>query len=169
MNKELQIRDIARMKTICTDCHEDFTCHSFNLVCHTLEGGAIFYTNIANASKYNDTDGIVKHCTNYLQFINPTKWTWIIDFEGFGLKHTMGIKTGIQLSKLVNTFGCLHQFIAINSNIFVEQMLNIIKLVLNKEFHDSMQILHSKYEFMQKFIEWMPTDVESLNSLHLLV
>ena len=81
----------------------------------------------------------------------------------------MGIKTGIQLSKLVNTFGCLHQFIAINSNIFVEQMLNIIKLVLNKEFHDSMQILHSKYEFMQKFIEWMPTDVESLNSLHLLV
>ena len=169
MNQELQIRDIAQMKTICLDCNQDFTCHSFNLVCHTLEGGAIFYTKITNASKYDDTDGIVKHCTNYLQFINPAKWTWIIDFEGFGLKHTLGMNTGIQLAKLVNKFGRLHQFIVINTNIFVEQMLNMIKLVLNKEYHDSLQILHSKYEFMQKFIEWMPPDEASLHSLHLLV
>ena len=70
MNRELQIRDVSLMKTICAQCNEDFTCHSFNFVGHTLEGGANFYTKITNASKYDDTKGITEHCKNYLNYIN---------------------------------------------------------------------------------------------------
>jgi hypothetical protein len=154
----IQIKDIALMQKICPGCKEDFTTHSFNLISQTLEGGHIFYTKISNASQYDDTDGIVKHCTNYLQHINPEKWTWIIDFDGFGLKHTLGINTGIRLSKLINTFGRLVNFIVINVNPFVEQILKLIKLTLNKEYHNCIRILHQNDSFKNHMREWQSLD-----------
>jgi len=164
--QNLQIKDILVMSEICKICSQDFTSHSFNLVCNTLEGGHIFYTKISNASKYNDTNGIVSHCTNYLNYINPKKWSWIIDFEDFGIKHTLGINTGIQLSKLINTFGKLQYLLIINTNVFVEQMMKMIKISLNKEHHKCIHILHEKDELKQEMIEkWKSLD----NSKHLLI
>lgn len=169
MNRELQIRDVSLMKTICAQCNEDFTCHSFNFVGHTLEGGAIFYTKITNASNYDDTKGITEHCKNYLNYMNPVKWSWIIDFEGFSLKHTLGVNTGIQLAKLINTYGKLHQLIMINTNLFVDQMLTMIKFVLDKKYHQCIQTIHSRVNLLHKFQEWLPINEQSLHSLHLLV
>jgi len=145
--QKLQIKDVALMKDLCQTCNEDYTAHSFNYISNTLEGGDLFYTKISNASKYDDTDGIVKHCTNYLDYKKPLKWSWVIDFSEFGLKHTLGINTGIKLSRLVNRIGRLNYFIAINTNTFVEQMLKIIKLTLNKEYHDCLRIIHTGDEF----------------------
>ena len=158
MQANMQIKDIGLMKHICHTCSEDFTSHSFNRVCNTLAGGHIFYTKISNASKYDDTAGIVAHCTNYLNFVKPDKWSWIIDFEDFGLKHTLGLNTGIQLSKLINKYRGLHELIVINTNMFVEQMLKMIKLTLNKEYHNCIKVLHNNVEFKQKITEWAPTD-----------
>ena len=112
MNTHIQLKDISIMNTICDTCKDDFTSHSFNLISNTQNAGHVFYTKISNASKYDDTEGIVKHCTNYLNFIKPqNKWSWIIDFNGFGLKHTLGINTGIQLSKLINNTGNLNIYL----------------------------------------------------------
>ena len=164
--QNIQIKDILLMPKICETCSKDFTAHSFNLVCNTLEGGYIFYTKISNASKYDDTDGIVKHCTNYLNHVDPDKWTWIIDFEDFGIKHTLGINTGIQLSKLINRFGKLKHFLVININGFVEQMLKMIKLTLNKEYHKCIHILHNKDPLKSEIIEnWKCID----DNKHLLI
>lgn len=156
----IQMKDILLMHQLCKACKEDFTSHSFNLACNTLEGGHLFYTKIASASQYDDTTGIVKHCTNYLSHINPEKWTWIIDFAGFGLKHTLGLNTGIQLSKLVNTFGRLHQLVIININPFVEQMLKMIKLTLNKEYHHCIYIVHSNAELKNIIEKWTILDLK---------
>jgi hypothetical protein len=171
-NKDLlsiQIKDIALMQKICPGCTEDFTTHSFNLICKTLEGGHVFYTKISNASQYDDTDGIVKHCTNYLQHINPEKWTWVIDFDGFGLKHTLGINTGIRLSKLINTFGRLVNFIVINVNPFVEQILKLIKLTLNKEYHNCIHIIHPNDPFKNKIKGWQALDDNKHILLNLII
>jgi len=154
MNQELQIKDISLMKNICSTCFKDFTSHSFNKVCDTLEGGHVFYTKISNGSKYDDTKGIIAHCTNYLNHIKPDKWSWIIDFEGFGIKHTLGMNTGIQLSKLINHYGKLNDLIIINSNSFVEQMLKMIKLILNKEYHKCIKFIHNKKEYNTKLDDW---------------
>jgi len=156
--QKLQLKDITLMKQLCLACNENFTAHSFNYVCDTLEVGQLFYTKISNASQYDDTDGIVKHCSNYLNYKNPAKWSWIIDFDEFGLKHTLGLNTGIQLSKLINRFGRLHQLIVINSNTFVDQMLKMIKLTLQKEYHNCIRIIHKNDVFSQEIESWRYLD-----------
>ena len=156
MTHYIQMKDITLMSKICDTCKEDFTAHSFNLICNSLEGGPIFYTKISNASKYDDTNGIVKHCTNYLNYINPPdKWSWIIDFEDFGFKHTLGINTGIQLSKLINKIGKLKYLFVINTNPFVEQMLKMIKITLNKEYHKCIVVLRKNDKLKNNILnEW---------------
>ena len=169
MNQELQIKDISLMKNICSICFKDFTSHSFNKVCDTLEGGHVFYTKISNASKYDDTKGIVSHCTKYLNHIKPDKWSWIIDFEGFGIKHTLGMSTGIQLAKLINHYGKLHDLIFVNSNTFVEKMLKMITLILDKQYHKCIKIIHNKNEYNSKLNEWKlydDADNTIIKSLH---
>jgi len=156
MTHHIQMKDITLMNKICNTCKEDFTAHSFNLICNSLEGGPIFYTKISNASKYDDTNGIVKHCTNYLNYINPPdKWSWIIDFEDFGFKHTLGINTGIQLSKLINKTGKIKYLFMINTNPFVEQMLKMIKITLNKEYHKCIVVLRKNDKLKNDILnEW---------------
>jgi len=161
----IQMKDILTINKLCKICKEDFTSHSFNHVCHTLAGGHIFYTKISNASKYDDTEGIVAHCTNYLNYIKPEKWSWIIDFEDFGIKHTLGINTGIQLSKLINKYGRLFELVVINTNILVEQMMKMIKITLNKEYHHCIKIVHNKTSFKKKIDEWQPEGKNPLESL----
>ena len=156
--QKLQLKDITLMKQLCLTCNENFTAHSFNYMCDTLEVGQLFYTKISNASQYDDTEGIVKHCSNYLNYKNPVKWSWIIDFDEFGLKHTLGLNTGIQLSKLINRFGRLHQLIVINSNTFVDQMLKMIKLTLHKEYHNCIRIIHKNDVFSQEIESWRYLD-----------
>jgi hypothetical protein len=165
LGQTLQIKDIALMKDICRCCHENFTSHSFNYVCSTLEGGSIFYTKITNSTQYDDTVGIVNHCANYLNHTNPLQWTWIIDFADFGLKHTLGLNTGIQLSRLINRFGRLKHFIVINSNIFVDQILKIVKLTLNKDYHNCIQIIHSGDAFSKEIERWTCDNKDLLKGL----
>jgi hypothetical protein len=167
MSKSIQINDIQLMSKICQICYEDFTSHSFNYVCDTLEGGQIFYTQIASSSKYHDTAGIVAHCSNYLQHRNPQKWSWIIDFRDFGLTHMLGIKTGLKLTAVVNNFGRLHNLIVINSNTFVEQMFNFIKIVLDEKYHKAIQVIPSAELYKKKVSEWRPEkDPEHLLAMY---
>lgn len=168
LSKGLQIKDVSIMSIVCKTCMEDFSSHSFNRIGYTLEGGHIFYTKISNASKYDDTEGIVNHCSNYLNTINPDDWSWIMDFDGFGLRHTLGINTGLRLSHLINKFGRLRYLIVINTNTFVEQMLSLIKLTLNKEYHQCIKIVHPNDTFIKKIKnEWHCIDDTKtiLNSL----
>ena len=105
---------------------------------------------------YKKTPSYLERVTNYLQYITPKKWCWIIDLEGFGLKHMSGLNTCIQLSKLINTFGKLHNLIIINSNVFVEQMINMVILFLQKEFHKCICCINSEQEYIKKIKEWVP-------------
>ena len=93
----------------------------------------------------------------------------IQSFEDFGIKHTLGINTGIQLSKLINKYGGLHELIVINTNVFVEQMLKMIKLTLNKEYHNCIKVLHNNASFQQKINEWSPTDAQGRTLLETLL
>jgi len=154
LDQTIKLNDIKIMHKICSICIKDFTSHSFNFICHSLEGGHIFYTKISSTSKYHDTEGIYNHCLNYLNYINPEKWSWIIDFEGFGIKHTLGINTGVQLSYLINKFGRLNHIIIINANIFVEQMVKMIKITLNKEYHSCIKFLNKTSDLKYTIENW---------------
>ena len=55
-----------------------------------------------------------------------------------------------RISKLINHYGKLDNLIIINSNTLVEQMLKMIKLILNKEYHKCIKIIHNKKEYNTK-------------------
>lgn len=115
------------MENICKDCFKDPNSHSFTLLCMYDNNNYLFYTRIADSKKYDDTEGILKHYENYLNFINPEKWTWIIDFDNVELKHSLEIKTSIGLCKLVKKFGKVDKIFIINQNMFLKKLLPIVK------------------------------------------
>ena len=87
---------------ICTACAEDPTCHSFTML-GERNGVSVFYTCPANASKYNDTTGILLHYDNMLHSHHPLPWIWIFDSTDFSVKHMMEMSTGIGLARLIST------------------------------------------------------------------
>ena len=128
------------MEHICKTCYENPGSHSFTILSNILsniesQNIDIFYTKISNAKKYNDSDGIIDHYTNYLNFINPDSWIWIIDFEGFEMKHYLERKTTNRIANLIKSYGKLNQIIIINSNSFVKLLINITKPILSDLKH----------------------------------
>ena len=77
-----------------------------------------------------------------------------MDFKTFGLKHTLGINTGIRLSKLINSFGKLENLFIININPFVEQMLKLIKLILDKKYHKCIHIIKPNDPITNEINQW---------------
>jgi hypothetical protein len=65
-------------------------------------GVSYYYTCPAQASKYNDTAGILIHYDHILEQQGEHPWVWTIDCVGFSLKHAVEIQTAIGLSKLIS-------------------------------------------------------------------
>jgi hypothetical protein len=118
------------MEHICKICHSDPGSHSFSLLCTYNDDNMkvhLFYTRIADSKRYNDKDGILKHYENYLNFINPISWTWIVDFDDFQLKHSLELSTTIGLSKLIKKFGKVNKIIIINQSKYLKFLLGVVK------------------------------------------
>lgn len=140
------------MENICNLCKQNPRSHSFTLLSdYVYKGidGKLFYTKIANAELYDDTDGIIKHYENYLNFIKPENWIWVIDFDSIELKHTLQFNTTIELSKLITKYK-VNKVIVINQNIFFHYLLKIAKSFIK---HIKIDI-YSKNE-KNKFITYL--------------
>jgi hypothetical protein len=123
------------MENICKYCYNNPKSHSFSLISdyvlnytngNNVNKGKLFYTKIANAELYDDTISIISHYENYLNFIKPDNWIWIIDFEDIELKHTLQINTTIKLAQLIKKYK-VNNVIVINENIFLYGLLKIAK------------------------------------------
>lgn len=117
------------MENICNFCYKNPRSHSFSLISDyniKENTGKLFYTKIADAELYDDTNSIVSHYENFLNFIKPNNWIWIIDFKDIELKHTLQINTTIQLSRLIKKYK-VNKVIIINENIFFFGLLKIAK------------------------------------------
>jgi hypothetical protein len=127
------------MNTLCKDCSIDSMSHSFNLLDlyknANNEDVYLFYTRISDAKKYNDTDSILNHYNNLLNFVNPTKWIWVVDFAHFELKHYLHLKTPIELAKLLDKFGKIDNVIVINQNKFVNLLINLLTKFINMKYN----------------------------------
>lgn len=80
----------------CEACETDPTSHSFSKLCE-VNNVVTFYTKPADASKYNDVVGVVHHFDILLSHYSSKHWKWIIDAEGFSMRHAMetGVARGI--------------------------------------------------------------------------
>jgi hypothetical protein len=139
------------MENICKTCFESPGSHSFSYLCKTTNiniNEYVFYTCIANAKLYNDTNGILKHYSNYLEIMNPDLWIWIFNCDGFSMKHYFDIHTIRGLANLIKTYGKVKHIYIINITKLLYLVLKIVKPILDKEIYDKIQIINSNYELI---------------------
>ena len=137
------------MDKVCLKCYEKPKSHSFNCVCEINDREYIFYTKISESILYNDTDGILKHYENMLNYVEPKSWIWIVNCDGYSLKHSLEIRTAIGLAKLINRFGRVKKILVINTNSFINGVYLIINKFLSNDTKN--KIVFIKSEESNKF------------------
>ena len=120
------------MEHICKTCHEDSTSHSFSKLCE-IGGVSFFYTKPADAMKYTDREGILAHYDNMMKYNGDKPWTWIFDSDGFGMKHAMEVRTGIEIAQLITSKYStnLQKIIVKNPTWYVNLMYTIVSPFLS--------------------------------------
>lgn len=133
------------MESICKLCLIDPNSHSFNHISKYDSNSFMFYTKITEAKDDEDESALISHYENYLEFINPDKWIWIINFNGFTFKHLMKVNLTIKLGHLIQKYQNLEKIIIINSNFIVIKLMLTLKpfvgstLFRKIEFYDEEQ------------------------------
>ncbi len=156
----------------CEDCVKQPNSHSFELLCKVYEKDNgnlvhIYYTKVSNAIKYNDTEGILRHYENLLSYSEPDKWVWIFDCEGFGLKHSLEIKTAIGIAKILNRFKKIKNILVINSNYFINIIQRAVNFVLNNEISKNTIMIRSdeKTKYLLELTKYLYDRPEDFNKL----
>ncbi len=143
----------------CLTCSEISSAHSFEVVCSVPRTDnlkeVVFYTKVANAIKYYDTEGILNHYENLLHIVNPDQWIWIFDCDQFSLKHSLEIKTAKNIAALISRFGKVKKILVINSNIFINIVYKAIKTFLGDEITKNTVMIKSdeKTKFMNELLQ----------------
>jgi len=131
------------MEKICEHCNSNPDYHSFNHIYKYNSNSFMFYTKIIKAKDDEDIDALLNHYKNYLEFVNPDKWSWIINFDGFTIKHLLKINLTVQLGKLIQKYDNLEKIHIINSNKLVANLISTLRPLLGGG-------LFSKIEFLDK-------------------
>ena len=124
------------MDQICEACAKEPGTHSFSYICRTKNTDKyeyIFYTCIGDSKKYNDTQGILSHYRNCLETMNPDKWIWIFNCDGYSLKHYAEIGIAKKLAKLVKEFGRVEKIYMINAPPLLSTVMTLIKPILDED------------------------------------
>lgn len=127
---------------ICPICKEDPTSHSLRLARETHDC-VYFYTCPAQASKYNDTEGILRHYRGVLSEIPREKeWVWIFDAQGFGMKHAIEYTLARRMATLVtNEFGdTLRKIYIVNPTTIVNITINVVWPFLSEQIRERIEI-----------------------------
>ena len=139
------------VKDYCYICDKYPSSHSFSYLCdRELKNirEVVFYTRVADASRYNDKEGILSHYENLLKLSvgDKDKWVWIFDCDGFGLKHSLEISIAIAIgiARLINRFGKVSKILVINSNSFINFVLSVVKYFLEEEIYNKITLIKTE-------------------------
>ena len=132
------------MPHICDICEQEPGAHSFTYLCRTTKTNIyeyVFYTCIGDSKRYNDQEGIINHYSNCLKTMNPDKWIWIFNCDGFGLKHYAEINTTKKLAHLIKTFGKVEAIYLVNAPGLLDLVLKAIKPILDAETFGKIKVI----------------------------
>jgi len=130
----------ASEEKACEACAIDPTSHSFSKLCE-VNNVVTFYTKPADASKYYDADGVVRHFDLLLSQHSSKHWKWIVDAEGFSMRHAMetGVARGI-LRLIEQKYGDnLDNIIVTNTNRAIQMAFRAIAPFFYKGFSEKVQ------------------------------
>lgn len=129
------------MEHICKLCFNNPNTHSFNHISKYDSNSFMFYTKITEVKDDENEDALIAHYENYLEFINPDKWIWIINFNSFSLKHLMKINLTIKLGHLIQKYQNLEKIYIINSNYIVSKLMLTLKPFLGLTLFGKIEFL----------------------------
>jgi hypothetical protein len=135
------------MENICEICAKEPGSHSFTYFCRTQKPNIyeyVFYTCIGDAKKYKDSEGIVAHYSGCLNTMNPDKWIWVFNCDGFGLKHYTEVNTITKLANLVKTFGRVEAIYLVNPPKLLDVFFKIVKPILDKDTYGRIKVVKSQ-------------------------
>ncbi len=143
----------------CITCHNLPSAHSFEVICNVPRKDnlkeVIFYTKVANAIKYDDSEGIINHYENLLNLVNPDQWIWIFDCDQFGLKHSIEIKTAKKIASFISRFGRVKKILVINSNTFINVVYSALNGFLDNQITRNIIMIKSdeKTKYMNELLK----------------
>ena len=154
------------MDNICDICVKKPGSHSFTYLCKTTKKDLyeyVFYTCIGDSKAYNDADNVVKHYENCLTVMNPDKWIWIFNCDGFEYKHYAEISTIVKLVGLINKIGKIEAIYIVNTCGLLDMLLKVIKPLLDLETFQRIKVIDS-VEILNK-IDLKPEDKTKIKKL----
>lgn len=128
--------------TYCQTCIDIPGAHSFHTVgeYNTIP---ILYTKVADAKYYDDTHGILLHYRNLLGLLEGKEWIWVFDCKDLGIKHCFELQTAKGICNILKQNGNVAHILIINSNTFLNIILESIAFFLHESIKKKIKIFTS--------------------------
>lgn len=127
----------------CPVCKHTPESHSLKRVRET-EDCVYFYTCPAQATRYNDTEGILTHYRGVLTEIPVGKeWVWVFDAQGFTMAHAMEFTLATKMATMITQeFGdTLRQIYIIHPTSFIHITINVIWPFLSQRLRNIIRLV----------------------------
>lgn len=127
----------------CAVCEAEPGSHSLREIGVTEDGVVMFYTCPAEAKKYNDYEGIMRHYEDTFEdrIGDGTPWIWVFDCNGFTLRHLVEINVAIGIVSLVTRFSeHLQKVVVVNPYWIVHVTMNLLRPFMSEELRLKIQI-----------------------------
>jgi hypothetical protein len=115
----------------CQYCQMEPRAHSFRRMTNvpTQDGQTIFYSKVANALLYDNTESILEHFQGELEGVG--EWRWIFDCREMGLKHYTQFGLVKHLARLIEKQGGLRRIYLLEPSWLVNVTLKCAGLFMN--------------------------------------
>ncbi len=131
------------MSHVCNICENEPDSHSFTYLYRTQNKNCyeyVFYTCVGK--KYKDTSNIISHYRNTLTKMNPDKWIWVFNCDGFTFRHYTEIKLIINIAELIKSYGKVEAIYLVNTPGLLSLVLNIVKPILGDAIYHKIESLN---------------------------
>ena len=141
-----------RVEMSCPICATDPSAHSFRKV-GEKRGIGMFYSKPSQATRYNDTAGILSHVDNALKSHNK-KWICIIDGDQFDAKYVLEYQTGKGLVEMFFTTyeQSLVEIKIINPTIYIRSAMKVLMAIVSEDKLSKITLLDDKPYSVLQFI-----------------
>jgi len=140
------------MNKICAICAVDPESHSYKKIKET-DNSTTYYAKPSSAKLYNDTEGNLAHIDNMMK-LNNKPWIFIIDGEGFDIRHASEFATGSGLlDLLIHKYGYnLIEIKFINLSWHIRSVIKLAPAFLDKNFCNKIKIVDDRKYSVLEFI-----------------
>ncbi len=127
----------------CDICENEPDSHSFTYLYRTQKKEIyeyVFYTCVGK--KYDDTDNIIPHYRNTLTKMNPDKWIWVFNCDGFTFRHYTEVNLIKKIAELIKSYGKVEAIYLVNTPGLLSLVLHIVKPILGDAIYHKIESLN---------------------------